>query len=42
MIPSAGLSFSGEILEEKYSADKNYELLMDIYQRAIALNRAEN
>jgi glycosyltransferase involved in cell wall biosynthesis len=27
--------------EEKYSADKNYELLMDIYQRAIALNRAE-
>ena len=27
--------------EQKYSADKNYDMLMDIYQRAIVTNRAE-
>jgi len=28
--------------EEKYSADKNYELLMDIYQKAIEINKKEH
>lgn len=28
--------------EEKYTADKNYELLMDIYQKAIEINRKQH
>jgi len=28
--------------EDKYIADKNYELLMDIYQKAIEINKKKH